>query len=254
MVVQYCSSSMLRYCRIIAAQRRLCASIQRTFLCTTVLCNTVALATDLGTRGTIYPIEEQDPIVLIQSKLKRMEERGELERHHQELQKKTKAAIERPKPVEGITKARESRVVYYDPTYIVAEDIKDHTGHVFYKKGTKINPLETVTLSQELLFFDGDDEKQMAFAREKLKERPVKLILVKGAPLTLSEHLKVPVYFDQAGLLTKKLGIDHVPALVVQKDLLLCIEEIDIKTPPSELKKGPFNGNSFNEVSLHEDS
>ena len=202
----------------------------------------------------IYPIEEQDPIVLIQSKLKRMEERGELQRYNQELQKKTKVAIERPKPVEGITKARESRVVYYDPTYEVLEDIKDHTGHVFYKKGTKINPLETVTLSQELLFFDGDDEEQMAFAREKLKERPVKLILVKGAPLTLSEQLKVPVFFDQAGLLTKKLGIDHVPALVTQDNLLLRIEEIDVKAQPSELKKDSFNESPFNRIPFNETS
>ncbi len=253
MVIQYFSIIMLRYCRI-----KFLWGENQNFKpkLTLAICNTAILvsafsaqARDLGTHGVVYSIEEENPIVLIQSKLKRMEKRGELQHHHQELQKKTKVAIERPKPVEGITKARESRVVYYDPTYEVPEDIKDHTGHVFYKKGTKINPLETVTLSQELLFFDGDDEEQMAFAREKLKERPVKLILVKGAPLTLSEQLKVPVFFDQAGLLTKKLNIKHVPALVVQKDLLLRIEEIDVKTPPSELKKGPFN-----EGSHHEDS
>ena len=249
MVVQYCSIIMLRCCRIIVVDRRLRASIQRTFFCTTVLCNTVVLAADLGTRGTIYPIEEQDPIVLIQSKLKRMEERGELQRYNQELQKKTKVAIERPKPVERMSKAHENRVVYYDPTYEVPEDIKDHTGRIFYKKGARINPLETVNLSQGLLFFDGDDEEQMAFARGKLKESPVKLILVKGAPLALSEQLKVPVYFDQAGLLTKKLHIGNVPALVTQDNLLLRIEEIDMKAQTSELKK-----DSFNEGSHHEDS
>ena len=185
---------------------------------------------DFGINGTVYPIDEQDPLILIQSKLKSMEERGELERHHQELQQKAKATIERPKPVEGIAKARESCVFYYDPTYIVADDIKDHTGRVFYNKGTKINPLETVNLSQGLLFFDGDDANQVTFAREKLKKSPLKLILIKGTPLALSEQLKVPVYFDQAGLLTKKLNIKHVPALVTQKDLLLRIEEIDVKT------------------------
>ncbi|MBY0500438.1 MAG: type-F conjugative transfer system protein TraW [Alphaproteobacteria bacterium] len=195
-------------------------------------------ARDLGTHGVIYSIEEEDPIILIQSKLKRMEERGELERHHQELQQKAKAAIEHPKPVEGITKARESRVAYYDPTYEVSEDIKDHTGRVFYKKGAKINPLETVSLSQSLLFFDGDDEEQVAFAREKLKESSLKLILVKGAPLTLSEHIKVPVYFDQAGLLTKKLGIGNVPALVTQEEKQLRIEEILLSSLKSESKEG----------------
>ncbi|MBL8676046.1 MAG: type-F conjugative transfer system protein TraW [Alphaproteobacteria bacterium] len=233
---------MLQCYRIIAEQRRAYALIQRTFLCTAILYNTVALAADLDTHGVVYPIDEQDPIILIQSKLKSIEERGELERHHQELQQKAKAAIERPKPVGGIAKARASRVFYYDPTYIVAEDIKDHRGQAFYKKGTKVNPLETVTLSQGLLFFDGDDEDQVAFVREKLKERSLKLILIKGAPLVLSEQLKVPVYFDQAGLLTKKLNIKHVPVLVTQKDLLLRIEEINIKTQTtssSELEKAP---------------
>jgi conjugal transfer pilus assembly protein TraW len=173
-------------------------------------------AKDFGTRGTISSIEEHDPIVLIQSKLKNMEERGELERHNLELQKKTRAAIERPKPVEGIRHAREGRVFYYDPTYVVKEDLQDHQGRIFYKKGTRINPLETVSLSQGLLFFDGDDEDQVAFAKEKLNQGPIKLILTKGAPLALSEEWKAPVYFDQSGLLTKQLGIHHVPALVTQ--------------------------------------
>ena len=223
-------------------------NVSKTFSLLLILSSPFPLiAKDLGTHGVIYPIEEEDPIVLIQSKLKRMEERGELQRYNQELQKKTKVAIERPKPVEGITKARESRVVYYDPTYEVPEDIKDHTGQVFYKKGTKINPLETVSLSQGLLFFDGDDEEQMAFAREKLKENPIKLILVKGAPLALSEQLKVPVYFDQAGLLTKKFRIGNVPALVTQKGLLLRLEEIDMKIQTNstlQLKKDSLKKDS----------
>lgn len=187
-------------------------------------------AKDFGVRGKIAPIVEENPIVLIQSKLKIMEERGELEQHNRELQKKTRMAIERPKPVEGIFKAKESRIFYYDPTYIIPEDLKDHMGRIIHPKGKRINPLETVSLSQNLLFFDGDDDEQVAFAKEKLTEKlaesSVKLILVKGAPLAFSEELKVPVYFDQSGLLTKKLGIRHVPALVTQERLRLRIEEI----------------------------
>ena len=197
-----------------------------------------ARAKDLGTHGVIYPIEEEDPIVLIQSKLKRMEENGELERRYQELQNKTKAAIERPKLVKGIAKARARRVFYYDPTYIVTRDIKDHMGQAFYKKGTKVNPLETVNLSQELLFFDGDDEGQVAFAKKKVKDNLVKLILVNGAPLALSEALKIPVYFDQGGLLAKKLGINYVPALVTQEKKKLSIEEIFLPSLKSESKEG----------------
>ncbi|MBY0281877.1 MAG: type-F conjugative transfer system protein TraW [Alphaproteobacteria bacterium] len=194
-------------------------------------------AKDFGVCGKIAPIEEEDPITLIQSKLKTMEERGELERHNRELQKKTRTAIERPKPVEGITKTTKARVFYYDPTYVVQEDLKDHQGRIIHSKGTRLNPLETVIFSQTLLFFDGDDADQFAFAKEKLNEKlneklaksSVKLILVKGAPLALSEELKIPVYFDQSGLLTKKLEIHHVPALVAQEGMRLRIEEIKME-------------------------
>jgi len=189
------------------------------------------MAKDFGTQGTLSIIEEHDPIALIQKKLRGMIERGELEAHNLELQKKTRASVERPKPVEGLAKTQEAKVFYVDPTYVVPEDLKDHTGKVFAPKGSKINPLETVSLSQTLLFFDGDDEDQKAFAEAKHRSDPVKLILVKGEPLSLSEELKSFVYFDQAGTLTKKLGIVHVPALVTQEGLRLRIEEVC--PPPS---------------------
>lgn len=195
-------------------------------------------AKDMGSHGVVYPIDEQDPIALIQNKLRSMEDSGDLERHRQDLQNKTKAAIERPKLVEGIAKAHTSRVFYYNPTYIVTEDIKDHRRHILYKKGTKINPLETVSLSQSLLFFDGDDEEQVAFAKKKVKDKLAKLILVNGAPLALSEELKIPVYFDQGGLLTKKLGIHHVPALVKQEEKRLRIEEILLSSSKSKSQEG----------------
>lgn len=214
---------------------------------TLFLCNTPIRAADLGTHGTIYSIKEEDPVQLIQQKLKLMEERGELERHYLELQNKARASVEHPKPGEGITRAQKSRTFYYDPTYVVPRDLTDHLGRVFYKKGTKIHPLETVSLSQELLFLDGDDEEQKGWAKDQLpkachqtsdKKSPnktcseinaPKIILVKGSPLSLAEDFNQPVYFDQGGLLCKKLGIQHVPALVTQEDLRLHIEEISLE-------------------------
>jgi len=186
-----------------------------------------AIAKDFGVHGSISVIEEEDPIRLIQQKLKGMEERGELDQHKRDLQKKTKAAVERPKPVEGISAAHETRIFYYDPTYVVPADIKDHLGQLIHQKDTRINLLETVSLSQELVFFDGDDSDQVAWVQTR--KEPARLILVKGAPLALSEKLGVPVYFDQAGLLSKKLGITHVPAVVTQQGLRLRIEEYAMK-------------------------
>ncbi len=207
----------------------------------------VALAKDCGTHGVVFPIEEEDPLQLIQQKLRMMEESGEIERHHRILQKKAIAAIERPKPIESITKATELRVFYYDPSYIVKEDMTDHQGRAFIKKGAKINPLETVSLSQNLLFFDGDDREQVSWAQsflstERSENKPqkgvVKLILIKGTPLALSEEFNIPVYFDQGGILTKKLGIQHVPASVTQEDLHLRIEEVPLSSQKQETERG----------------
>jgi len=190
---------------------------------------TPLLAKDFGTHGTIRKFEEEDPIILIQNKLKGMEERGELEQHNKELQKKTKANVERPKPVEGLTKVTNGRIFYYDPSYVVKEDLKDHTGNVFAKKGTKVNPLETVSLSHALLFFDGDDEQQKAWVNDQRQQNKIKLILIKGSPLALSEEWQAPVYFDQGGSLIEKLKIKHVPVLVMQEGMRLRIEEVEVE-------------------------
>lgn len=243
MVKTVLQRSVLRYCRIKFLQLNSLPFVFKVF----VFCNTATLlhcytvaARDLGTHGVIYVIEEEDPIALIQQKLKAMEESGELKRRNLELQKKVRAGVERPKAAHGITRTTKHRVFYYDPTYEVKQDLYDHQGRIFARKGTKINPLETVNLSANLVFLDGDDGEQLEWVKERLanqlssqnsQEKPVKLILIKGAPLKLAEELGIPVYFDQEGTLIKKLGIKHVPALITQEQHQLKIEEI--RLPPS---------------------
>jgi conjugal transfer pilus assembly protein TraW len=46
------------------------------------------------------------------------------------------------------------------------------------------------------------------------------------------------VYFDQGGMLTKKLGIQHVPASVTQEDLHLRIEEVPLSSQKQETERG----------------
>lgn len=184
---------------------------------------------DLGTHGEIRHIEEKDPIEEIKEKLRLLQERGELHRHNQDLQQKTQAIVERPKPVLGITRASKKRIFLYDPTYIVKDDIVDHQGNVIHSKGERVNPLKTVKLSQDLIFFDGDDEEQLTFVKTKIqdnKDKALKLILVKGAPIELSKELNQTISFDQGGVLVKRLSIRHVPAIVTQEKLNLRIEEI----------------------------
>jgi hypothetical protein len=49
--------------------------------------------------------------------------------------------------------------------------------------------------------------------------------LVKGAPLQMMKDLGIPIFFDQFGKITHKLGIKQVPAIVTQEGMLLKVEE-----------------------------
>lgn len=192
-----------------------------------------ALSRDLGTHGHTYEIVEPDLLQQILSKLKACEEEGTLKSHQEMMRKKAEDSVRRPPAVSGITRTTQASTRYYDPSIMVPYDLRDHEGKIFQKGGQKINPLTKRSLTKPLLFIDGDDEEQVKWASQHSK---VRVVLVKGAPFELMEAWNrpgpgepdsaQPVFFDQGGTLTKKLGIQHVPTRVVQEGLSLKIEEI----------------------------
>ena len=96
--------------------------------------------------------------------------------------------------------------------------------------GTTKNPLEVVSLSKHLLFFDGRDAQQVRDARALIDHYggKVKPILVAGSYLDLMKAWQLSVYFDQQGVLTTKFGITQVPALVSQEGPRLRIDEFKV--------------------------
>lgn len=191
-------------------------------------------AKDLGVMGETFPIQEKSILQVIREKLQALATAGALEDHQHKILEQTKARIRRPAAVEGITKTVKPRLFTYDLSITVPYDLKDHEGQVFHKKGTRVNPLDTHTLRSPLLFVDGDDETQVAWAIKQVKaaksEHKPLLILVKGSPFDLSEKVGFPIYFDQGGYLVKKLGIGQVPARVKQQEKTLIVEEVNAST------------------------
>ncbi len=185
-------------------------------------------AQDLGVVGPVYPIAEPSLLEVILSKLREAEASGVLARLQRDTQANVKRGIEEPPPVARITKTTKARSFYYDPSIVVPYAIADADGKVIVAPGTKVNPLDTVSLSKSLLFIDARDAAQIGRARNILDERggKVKLILTGGSYLDLMRRWKRPVFFDQQGQLTSKLGIRHVPALVSQEGKRLRIDEI----------------------------
>ncbi|WP_420493662.1 type-F conjugative transfer system protein TraW [Qipengyuania pacifica] len=196
-----------------------------------LLCPSHALARDFGQRGTVFPVIERDLLEQIHSRLTQMERSGETARLNEDLKRRTIARVNRPDPVAGIVRASEARRWHFDPTITLAADIRGANGELIHAAGTRVNPLDSVGLRAELLFLDGDDPDQLAWA---LKQNAnAKLILVKGAPLELMKAGQRRFYFDQGGKLTERFGIRSVPARVRQQGRLLEISEIAL--PPRRM-------------------
>ena len=104
----------------------------------------------------------------------------------------------------------------------------DANGKTFITAGTRVNPLSIVTLHSALAFYDSDDNEEVTWAKKvnKKYKNKIKFILVNGSISSQSKLLHQPIYFDQAGKLTHKFHIEHVPALVYQQGLTLKIEEV----------------------------
>ena len=191
-------------------------------------------AKDLGNFGETFEIVEADLLEHIKSRLNELRENGSLEQAKAKVETRIKEQVFHPRAIEGITHTQVKREFKFDPTITVTRDLVDHKGQIFAKKGQKFNPLDKISMSKSLLFIDGTKELQIKWAliRIKNKKRLSKLILVKGTPIELGKRLNMDVYFDQHGILTKKFGIKHVPAIVFQKKkekLLTIIEELEEK-------------------------
>jgi len=188
----------------------------------------IAAAQDLGVIGPVYPIAEPSLLEVILAKLREAEASGALSKLQREAQSNAKRMVEEPPALASVTKTTQPRSFYYDPSVVVPYPVTDADGNVIALPGTQLNPLDTVSLSKHLLFFDARDAEQLARARQLLDryQGKVKLILTGGSHLDLSRKWKQPIYYDQQGTLTDKLRIRQVPALVSQEGRRLRIDEI----------------------------
>jgi len=185
-------------------------------------------AADLGTLGPTYGIAEPHLLDFIGQRLRDKERSGELQRLMQEAQSRGIDAVRQPRPVAGLRATQTARSFHVDPSFTLDRNIMDGQGRLLYAAGTRKNPLDVMSLSRRLLFFDARDRRQLARARELIArhEGRLKPILTGGSYLELMQAWRVPIYYDQQGTLTRRLGIEQVPALVSQEGSQLRIDEL----------------------------
>ncbi len=189
-----------------------------------------AHALDLGRVGPVWPVAEPDLLALIQSRLEEKQRSGELARIQAEFEARSRRTLESPAPVAGLARTQTPRSFLFDPTVSAPDTVRDPEGKVLVAAGTRVNPLDYVGLSQPLIFFDARDRDQVktALALRQRHRGRAHLILTGGSFIDFMRRHDLRVYYDQQGLLVRRLGIRQVPALVTQEGRMLRIDELKV--------------------------
>lgn len=199
-----------------------------------------AYGKDYGIQGNVYLIKEEPFLKMIQNKLAKVD----IAQEQQKMQQIARDRAENPMAANSIKRAEKIRESYFDPSYVVEEDIILPCGKILHKKGTIINPLTHMDLERRIYFIDGRDQEQVEWLKAELAKTQYndredriedRVILIGGSVFKVRETLEDMdndvsqyVYFDQSGVLCKKWGIEFVPAIVVQEGLQLKISEIKV--------------------------
>ena len=190
-----------------------------------------ATAKDLGVRGATWPVAEPDLLVEIEARLLDMQQSGKLARLEEEARIRARLRLEEPEPVPGIAPATEERSRPFDPAIVVAQDIRTPDGTLIAVAGTRLDPLERMGLTRDLIFVDGRREAEIAWALAH--GRPAKIVLLAGRPLDLMRRHRRPFFFDTGGRLAARFGIAATPTLVERDGSRLRLTEIPIEDPGS---------------------
>lgn len=187
-------------------------------------------AKSFGVVGEVFPIAEKSFLTLIEERLVALKASGELESMNQRWIQTAVEHANRPTALD-LPRANRSASHNYVPEITLSQDIINEKGRILYSKGTYVNALQHMpSYTPCWLFFNADDEAQLNWAvLQKTQCSNPKLILTGGAVNTAENKLNAVIYFDQAGKITRKLNITHVPAKVTRHQNHLVIHEQAIK-------------------------
>ncbi|MBL1437645.1 MAG: type-F conjugative transfer system protein TraW [Rhodobacteraceae bacterium] len=187
-----------------------------------------AIAKDFGTFGPVWEIIEPSILETIKARLGEMESSGALAEMQQEMQDTTRAYVNRPRPVHGLVDAEEPFEFEVDLSITLNRDLADHRGQVFARAGTVINPLDYSIFNKRIVFLDGDNPDQVAFALSEGTELDTLIVLTNGAPLELMRAHGRRFYFDQDGQMVAKFQIRKLPSEVVRGQRVMLVREVPV--------------------------
>lgn len=186
-----------------------------------ISCN--AAAVDLGVQGTIYPIAERD----IREMLLESAAKVDWGQVQSGMVKRAETFGERLTPF-TVGVARQTETLFSDPSIETTEDIYgpvkrangSYAWDVIIPKGTKKNPLESTTWTQNLFLFNPNDPEQLELAKEVMDRFGLRVmpVLTRGNPQALGKEFNRPIFYANQALMDR-FNIKSVPAMLgVGKD------------------------------------
>ena len=191
-----------------------------------LLLHETAATKDLGVRGETWAIAEPDLLQVLEARLHELERTGALAAIEEEARARVRARVESPEPVTGIAPAITPRSRMVDPSVVLDRDVRLPDGTLLAAAGTRLNPLEHVPLSRDLLFVDGRRDAEVAWALEQ--QAPATIVLLAGRPLDLARRHGRPFFFDQGGRLATRFGLAATPVLLEQEGQRLRLTEVPV--------------------------
>ena len=175
--------------------------------------------------GPLSDIEEPNILDEIQRRLKDFDWKAEI----------AKAKERASHALQGmfIPPATKDELYWVDVSTVFKQDVTLPDGRIVVKAGTRINPLDAITLDHRYVFFDPQDPRQVDVVKQWLHQyKNLTLIATQFKPLAdessaLVKELGQLIYPSNA-LLVHRFQIHSVPAMVEQDNGLL---KITVKKP-----------------------
>jgi len=109
-------------------------------------------------------------------------------------------------------------IFYINPTYILQFDIKDNNGNVMYPKGYKFNPLHFTTLTNNYVFFDFTNKKQVKWIKQNKIDKDIKnkFIITNGKIFKAIDFFGRDIYYADDKLIDR-FGIKATLSIATQE-------------------------------------
>lgn len=147
-------------------------------------------AKDYGVQGNVWKITEIDVRQLLISEVSK----GQWDSAKSDLKDSANKYLENL-PKRNLPEVDVTKVAWVDPSFVLEEDIKvpykdfagNYSWRILHKAGTRVNPLDKISPSTAMLFFDGSVPAQVALVKQVLAKEPNRVVPVEAGSGNLKE-------------------------------------------------------------------